>query len=336
MSEEVTYEKTLKPAAVETPLDLWFFRPIAYQLVRIALPTPLSANGMTVLSILTGLIGASLLRYPHQTQLVVGALLLLLYAILDCADGQLARARGTSSRLGRILDGMSDYLVGAACGVTIAIHLSERDGSGGMWLAIFGLASVVLQGTLFDYYKNRYLSRSNSDYREGDDLEETEADIAAGGPFLEILLYRFYGLFLLVQRTIAGSKRAEPPTAEEAAAYRESLGPIAKAWAYLGPSTHAALMTVFVILGALPAYIWVRLTVGNVAMVALVVEQRRRESALQERFHPKAAEPAESAPAAAQASPAAAPTAAPPASYSAPDAIDMPLFDDEGDGKPKG
>jgi hypothetical protein len=323
VSEEVTYEKTLKPAAVETPLDLWFFRPVAYQLVRIALPTPLSANGMTVMSILTGLAGASLLRYPHQTQLVVGTLLLLLYAILDCADGQLARARGTSSRLGRILDGMSDYIVGAACGVTIAIHLQITEAFGGTLLAVLGLGSVVLQGTLFDYFKNRYLSRSNAAYREGDDLEETETEIAAGGPALEVLLYRIYALFLRVQRALGGGKPADPPSVEEAIAYGESLRPIARGWAFLGPSTHAALMTVFVILGALPAYIWVRLTLGNVVMVALYVAQRRREAALQERFHPVVQGPSPLAPA---------PVAAPPPEpvHTRPAEIEMPVFDDDG------
>lgn len=332
MSEEVTYEKTLKPAAVETPLDLYFFRPVAYQIVRAALPTPLSANGLTVMSILTGLAGASLLRYPHQTELVVGALLLLLYAILDCADGQLARARGTSSRLGRILDGMSDYIVGAASGVTIAVHLEITQAFGGMWLAVLGLGSVVLQGTLFDYFKNRYLSRSDAAYREGDDLDETESEIAAGGPAFEILLYRVYALFLRVQRAIGGGKKAEPPTAEEAAAYGESLRPIARGWAFLGPSTHVALMTVFVILGALPAYVWVRLTVGNVVMVALYLEQRRREAALQGRFHP-APPPVVKEPAIA--TPGGLPAAAPPSEsvHTRPAEIEMPFFDDD-DPKP--
>lgn len=280
MSEAVSYEKTLKPKAVETPLDLLFFRPVAYLFVRLALPTPLSANGMTVMSILTGLLGASLLRFPGRMQQLVGAALLLLYAILDCADGQLARARGTSSRLGRILDGMSDYIVGVASGITIAIYLSAREGPNGLWLAVFGLGSVVLQGTLFDYFKNRYLSRSDVGYREGDDLEETEAAIAAGGALPVIALYHVYAVFLRVQRAIGGGKKTEQRSASSAAAYAEKLAPVARGWAWLGPSTHAAAMTAFVIADALPAYIWLRLTLGNVVLVALYVEQYRRERAL--------------------------------------------------------
>lgn len=280
MSQQVSYQQTLKPAAVETPLDLLFFRPVAHLFVRMALPTPLSANGMTVISILTGLAGASLLRFQGRRELWAGALLLLLYAILDCADGQLARARKTSSRLGRILDGMSDYIVGVASGVTIAIHLSTRSGPSGLWLAVFGLGSVVLQGTLFDYFKNRYLTRSNAAYREGDDLEETLAEIERAGSLPVKVLYHVYATFLRVQRAAGGGRRGEPRTAEGAAAYAVRLAPIARGWAWLGPSTHAALMTAFVFAGQMPAYIWVRLTLGNVIMIGLYLEQHRRERAL--------------------------------------------------------
>lgn len=308
MSDALDYQRTLKPAAVETPLDLHFFRPIAHVLVRIALPTPLSANGMTVLSIVTGLAGASLLRYPHATQLIAGALLLLVYAILDCADGQLARARGTSSRLGRILDGMSDYIVGAASGVTIAIHLSATEGDSGLWVALLGLGSVVLQGTLFDYFKNRYLTRSNAEYREGDDLEETLDDIERGGSAPVILLYRVYAIFLRVQRAIGGGKKEqEPVTPEAAIVYGHRLAPIARGWAYLGPSTHAALMTVFVIAGGLSYYVSMRLTLGNVVMIALYIEQIRRERALA----PKVEAPAPEEAAQQAGAPAAAEPAAP-------------------------
>jgi hypothetical protein len=161
----VTFRSTLKPGQVETPLDLYFFRPAAYLFVRLALPTPLSANGMTAISILCGLAGAVLFRFTAPPTIYLASALTLLYGVLDCADGQLARARGTSSRLGRILDGMSDYVVGVASGVSMSLHLSDTMGRQGVWLAVGGLASILLQGTLFDHFKNRYLTLSASTYR---------------------------------------------------------------------------------------------------------------------------------------------------------------------------
>ena len=277
----VSFRATLKPGQVETPLDLYFFRPAAYLFVRMALPTPLSANGMTLLSILCGLAGAVLFRFTEPRTVLVASCLTLLYGILDCADGQLARARGTSSRLGRILDGMSDYVVGVTSGVAMALHLSDTMGPRGAFLAVGGLVSILLQGTLFDHFKNRYLTLSGATYREGDDLEETRADIARlsaeGGSPITLLLFHVYAMFLRVQSALGRQKKKERPTPEEAALYAKALAPVARGWAYLGPSTHGLLLGIFACTGHLALYVFLRLTAGNALMLGLFVAQRLRE-----------------------------------------------------------
>lgn len=280
----VTFRSTLKPGQVETPLDLYFFRPAAYLFVRLALPTPLSANGMTLVSIACGLAGAVLFRYTDARSVIVASALTLLYGILDCADGQLARARGTSSRLGRILDGMSDYIVGVTSGVSMSLHLFEKMGPQGAYLAIGGLVSILLQGTLFDHFKNRYLTLSGASYREGNDIEETRADIARmkeqGGSFFAILLFQVYATFLRVQGALGGQKKALRLTPEQAARYGESLAPVARGWAYLGPSTHVLLLGIFACTGHLATYVLLRLTAGNAAMLILFAVQSLRERAV--------------------------------------------------------
>ena len=277
----VTVRATLKPGQVETPLDLYFFRPAAYLFVRMALPTPLSANGMTLLSILCGLAGAVLFRFTDPRTILAASCLTLLYGILDCADGQLARARGTSSRLGRILDGMSDYVVGVTSGFAMALHLSDTMGPRGALLAAGGLVSILLQGTLFDHFKNRYLTLSGATYREGDDLEETRADIARlsaeGGSKVTLLLFHVYATFLRVQSTLGRQKKKERPSPEAAARYAKALAPVARGWAYLGPSTHGLLLGIFACTGHLALYVFLRLTAGNALMLGLFVAQRLRE-----------------------------------------------------------
>ncbi|MBK8255064.1 MAG: CDP-alcohol phosphatidyltransferase family protein [Polyangiaceae bacterium] len=281
MTTPVSFKATLKPGQVETPLDLYFFRPAAYLFVRLALPTPLSANGMTVLSIVSGLAGAVLFRFTDKRSIVIASALTLLYGILDCADGQLARARGTSSRLGRILDGMSDYIVGVTSGVTMSFHLYDTHGQKGALLAAFGLVSILLQGTLFDHFKNRYLTLSGSSYREGNDLAETRADIAQlkqkGGSPVTLLFFQIYEIFLIVQSTIGRQKKTERPSPQKAALYAKQLAPIARGWAYLGPSTHGLLLGIFACAGHLSTYVLVRLTLGNLLLVALFIAQSVRE-----------------------------------------------------------
>lgn len=279
----VTYAQTLKPAAVETPLDLWLFRPAAWGVVRLVLPTRVSANQLTGLSIVTGLAGAALLASHDRALLALSAVLSLVYGIFDCADGQLARARGTSSRVGRILDGMSDYIVGAASGAAVAVNLGARMGSPGVALGLAGFGSVVLQGTLFDHFKNTWLTRSRAAYREGDDLEETLADLAAARASRQhptAALLTIYALFLRVQGALGGSRRPPPLDTAHAVDYAQRLAPVARGWAWLGPSTHVLVMGAAVLCDQLAAYVMFRLTVGNVVMAALYLAQRARERAL--------------------------------------------------------
>ncbi|MFO0587257.1 MAG: CDP-alcohol phosphatidyltransferase family protein [Polyangiaceae bacterium] len=277
----VSFRATLKPGQVETPLDLYFFRPAAYVFVRLALPTPLTANGMTLLSIVCGLAGAVLFRFTDPKTVMIASGLTLLYGILDCADGQLARARGTSSRLGRILDGMSDYVVGVTSGVTMSLHLSDTMGREGVLLAVGGLVSILLQGTLFDHFKNRYLTLSGASYREGNDLGETRADIAKlraeGGSPITLLLFHVYATFLRVQSALGRQEKTERPPPEAAARYGKTLAPIARGWAYLGPSTHVLLLGIFACTGHLALYVLLRLTAGNVAMLCLFTAQKLLE-----------------------------------------------------------
>jgi hypothetical protein len=289
-NEKVDYASTLKPAAVETPLDLLFFRPAGFLVARACLPTPITPNHLTLASIATGLLGAALSASTKRSLRIAGALLGVAYGVLDCADGQLARARGTSSRTGRILDGASDYIVGVATGAAVAKNLGRTHGAWGRWLAIAGVTSVVVQGTLFDHAKNRYLSRTRAGYREGDDLAETLEELERlrrdDGPLAERALLTVYSVFLRLQSTLGGQKHAHekrsapsrrdgprehedepPPTLEGEEAAR--LGDLAKQWAWLGPSTHVALLGAFVIAERLDLYAWLRLVPGNVWALAL-------------------------------------------------------------------
>ncbi len=97
-----------KGAEVEEWLDLRFFRPLGLRLAGALRVTAVSADQVTLAGMAVGLIGAGLF-YPASSSLNwLGLGLLVFSDILDSADGQLARLRGTSSRWGRILDGISD------------------------------------------------------------------------------------------------------------------------------------------------------------------------------------------------------------------------------------
>lgn len=69
-----------------------------------------SANQVTLLSLVFGVIG-SFFFYPQHVLINFFGILIEFFAVvLDCADGQVARMTGTTSQLGRFLDGLVDIV----------------------------------------------------------------------------------------------------------------------------------------------------------------------------------------------------------------------------------
>lgn len=110
-------------------LDAWWtvllVDPLAVRLVRaverFAAVTP---TRLTVLAHLMGLVSAVAFMAGW---LVLAAVVFEVRFVIDCADGKLARRRGTSSAAGAYLDYVGDYLVVGANLVALSLHLTWGD-----------------------------------------------------------------------------------------------------------------------------------------------------------------------------------------------------------------
>src|SRR4051812_33422718 len=113
------------------------FRPLAHLVVLALLPLRVPPPAVVLASAATGLVAAAELA---REQWIAAALLLQLKTVLDNADGQLARAAGKESVLGRYLDSESDLLVNAALFSALGYVTGEP------WLALvsFLLLTLVL------------------------------------------------------------------------------------------------------------------------------------------------------------------------------------------------
>jgi hypothetical protein len=99
-----------KGEVVEEWVDLHFFRPLGFRLANALGPKRVSPDQVTMASLVIGLIAGHLMFYSNPTLNTVGVMLFVLSDVLDSADGQLARMRGSSTRFGRIFDGVADNL----------------------------------------------------------------------------------------------------------------------------------------------------------------------------------------------------------------------------------
>ena len=140
---------------------LWYF--FNGWLVRILYPTTITPNQITFLSLVLGLLSAGFYVSGKPDALVWGAVFLYGKVILDNVDGNLARARGISSRFGRFLDSLADFLVTVLVYIGATFYLVQENGDIGLWyLGFFALLFGFIQSTYFVFYLVSYTSSLGS------------------------------------------------------------------------------------------------------------------------------------------------------------------------------
>lgn len=192
MSLLKTYRATLKKTTSEEIIDLLVFRPLGFLLAYSLKRTPISPNQVTALSMLCG-IASGITFYFHSYAL--GALFLFLANALDCADGQLARLKKASSKIGRALDGFGDYVVYVAVylGMTLAFMRDTGNSYFFWWGAVTGLATMI-QAAFFDEYRNRY-SDSSTPAELQAEIEEFEEYRRTNKNYFNLFMTWFYVLY---------------------------------------------------------------------------------------------------------------------------------------------
>lgn len=110
-------------------------------LTRVFLNTRLHPNQITLLSAAAGILSFLAFSFGAKASSILGAIFFEAFYILDNCDGEVARAKGQSSKFGSWLDTLVDYGVHvlAFVGITIGVY---RTGSGPIVL-IVGVAATL-------------------------------------------------------------------------------------------------------------------------------------------------------------------------------------------------
>lgn len=156
-------DAALKDPAVEEPINRWVHRRVAFSLIRPLehLDLRVTPNQITLLSGVAGLAAAAC--YYHALRggavfALAGAILLFSSVIFDCADGMLARLGGGGSRLGMLLDGFVDTLVGVSVWYGVSHTLCGQIQLWWAWpVCVLMLPTILVHCALYDDAKNRFL-----------------------------------------------------------------------------------------------------------------------------------------------------------------------------------
>lgn len=247
MSQFNLYKKSLKNAMVEDPIDLFFYRPIGFVLANVFMRTPVTPNSVTAISMLSGIITGIFYTAGQAPTTLVAGLLLLITNILDCTDGQLARMKDTSSKLGRILDGFADYVTGMAVFIGIVIGYSGKFYTLPVWwgLVILAAFSDILQSCLVDTYRSRFIAwmtgRSQNLKDELKEFEEENKNKSANK--FERFIIKMYCLYLRWNIKMSPPKsRSMAKTNYDRLIMKNKL--IIRGWSMIGPSTRITIAVI--------------------------------------------------------------------------------------------
>jgi phosphatidylglycerophosphate synthase len=272
-----------KGVEVEEWVDLHFFRPLGARIADALYPTRVSPDLVTLWSLLLGLAAGHLFLYSRASLNALGFALFVVSDIFDSADGQLARLRGTSTRAGRILDGLSDN----ARFTNLYLHLLARlIIAGWAWpsavvLVAAGGFSHSLQSSAVDFIRHAFLYIGVG---RGSELELPE-DVSVTGTALQRAETRLFRAYVRRQArmfptTVALLRtiRQQGTTPALRANYREQQAPLIPACAWLGQNIRFVLVGLPCVLGRPDVFLWITAIPLNAVMIWLVLSHERRSA----------------------------------------------------------
>ncbi|MEU6339529.1 CDP-alcohol phosphatidyltransferase family protein [Streptomyces sp. NPDC046977] len=142
-----------------------YMREVSLRWTRHLVNSRVTPNQLTYLMIVAGIAAGAALLVPGAAGAVAAALLIQLYLLLDCVDGEVARWRKQTSITGVYLDRVGHYLSEAALLIGFGVRAADlfhRDGATTQWgwaflgtLAALGAILIKAETDLVDVARAR-------------------------------------------------------------------------------------------------------------------------------------------------------------------------------------
>ncbi len=157
------FKSSTKGVPVDEFVDLLFYRPLSFILVKLCLPLSVTPNHLSFLALTAGIASGIYFSMGHHLGFFLGGVLCFLSNIFDCSDGMLARMKSCGTLTGRIVDGLVGHIIMLAMYSGFGIGLVRAEKAGLIDLPfhpliLVGLAGVghFVKAALTDYYSSQY------------------------------------------------------------------------------------------------------------------------------------------------------------------------------------
>lgn len=276
-SQETQYGR---PLLIEERTNRYFIHPLSAIVERLAIGWGVSANIVSFLGLGSGLLAGLLYFYQDHTLYVLGGFLFMcLWHVFDGADGRIARATGTSSAFGRIIDGICDHLVFGAVYFAFVFFALKNGASPWIWaIAIAAAFSHGLQAAGYEERRQKYQRRLKGTQRE--DVNASLLDVKGGSSWLAKLYDKG-------QKIVSGgqspldealeAKRVSPKTTNTATDIVKRTSKIVRAWALLNANNRTIMIAIMALIGQPELYFFYEIILLNIVLIGLIIYERQSE-----------------------------------------------------------
>jgi len=179
-------------------------RPLSLMTTRLLARTPITPNQWTIFIGIMGLVGAWMMSLGGYWMLTLGALTVHISSVLDGCDGEIARIKFLSSRIGEWLDTAFDDIVNSAMILGLGLGIEATTGNevfGVLAFTAYGMyltATALIYHELITKYKSGYALDFTWWFEEGQEGTNTMDGEKGIVDILKLCMRRdFYILFFL-------------------------------------------------------------------------------------------------------------------------------------------
>ena len=286
----------VKSNDVEDPVNRYVHRTFAYLFVRSIYRTRITPNMITASTVVVGFVAGCAFIWGTPTAMFVGGVCLWAAAILDGADGILARAKNLQSEFGRALDGSADVLVAVFTVFPAFYHIwVTYHNPYHLLLMVPALGLTVVHLSVYDFYKESYLRGTRpgrgGEGHDADGIAETVEAARNEGLILQMAMKHILVPYLMRQKAIMNwlspdawrlsqLLHSDDQTSE---IYKQNNVWPMRLWALVSLAPHSYLMAICAMFNRLDVYLFIRVFVMNgIFLVALIWQRYATSRTIQE------------------------------------------------------
>lgn len=211
MIQDPIYGKNNLFAVADEAVNTYIFRPLGWPIAKFLKNTPISANQLTFIGLIFGILSGVFYYYGGNLNYFFGALFLFIASLIDCTDGPLARLKNMQSEFGKILEGIVDYMVGLSVfiGLSISLYRESNYSKGTLSVIVIVFILIIVQNIGWDYSRMQFMNimekgifepvTSFSDFCQ----KHTELRYKERGIIAKISILGYYIYNLAVERVLS-------------------------------------------------------------------------------------------------------------------------------------